>query len=84
MTGASGSMGFETFKLLWEKRDRYDIVLLLRPSRKEKKQFRRYEQQAIIEAESASGTGTIGGQGLKIVWGDALHRNDVVEALQGN
>ena len=41
LTGASGSMGFETFKLLWEKRDRYDIVLLLRPSKKNKKKFRK-------------------------------------------
>jgi len=83
VTGASGSMGFETFKLLWEKRDRYDIVLLLRPSKKEKKQFRKYERQVIIEAESVSGTGTVGAQGLKIVWGNALNRNDVVEACRG-
>ena len=34
LTGASGSMGFETFRLLWEERDRYDIVLLLRPSKR--------------------------------------------------
>ena len=40
LTGASGSMGFETFKLLWEKRDRYDIVLLLRPSEKNATEFR--------------------------------------------
>ena len=48
LTGASGSMGFETFKLLWEKRDRYDIVLLLRPSKKNQKQFHRYKQEVKI------------------------------------
>jgi len=73
LTGASGSMGFETFKLLWEKRDRYDIVLLLRPSKKNKKKFRNYERQAEI-AE---------GPGFKIIWGDVLKREDVVEACRG-
>ena len=42
LTGASGSMGFETFRLLWEQRSRFDLVLLLRPSRKNRKLFRRY------------------------------------------
>lgn len=75
LTGASGSMGFETFKLLWEKRDRYDLVLLLRPSRKNRKKFRRYEQEA------RAGDGAAGS--LRIVWGDALNREDVVEACRG-
>jgi len=73
LTGASGSMGFETFKLLWEKRDRYDIVLLLRPSKKNKKKFRKYEKEA----------GTAAGSGFKIVWGDVLKREDAVEACRG-
>jgi len=71
LTGASGSMGFETFKLLWEKRERFDIVLLLRPSKKNRKKFRSYEREA-------SGKG-----GLKIVWGDVLNRKDLVEACRG-
>ncbi len=73
LTGASGSMGFETFRLLWEQRKRFDLVLLLRPSRKNRKLFRSYERQAARE------TGT----GLRIVWGDALVREDVVEACRG-
>jgi len=73
LTGASGSMGFETFKLLWEKRDRYDIVLLLRPSKKNKKKFRKYEKEAGLEE----------GSEFKIVWGDVLKREDVVEACRG-
>lgn len=68
-------MGFETFKLLWEKRDRYDIVLLLRPSRKNMRKFRNYLREAKIESE---GSGP-----LRIVWGDALNREDVVDACQG-
>ena len=81
LTGASGSMGFEAFKLLWEKRDLYDIVLLLRPFRSNKKRFRRYEKQSGIVP--IKGAGTVEGDGFKIVWGDALNRNDVVEACKG-
>ena len=58
-------MGFATFKLLWEKRDRYDIVLFLLPSKKHRRKFRKYEHE------------------LKIVWGDVLNREDVVEACRG-
>jgi len=91
LTGASGSMGFEAFRLLWEKRDRYDIVLLVRPSKKNRKKFRNFIQQAEKERVSLSGTGTAadpGGDvitvpGLKIVWGDALNRGDIEEACRG-
>lgn len=68
LTGASGSMGFEAFRLLWEKRDRYEIVLLLRPSPKNKRLFSPYVRQA---------------GNLKIVWGDALNREDIIEACRG-
>lgn len=71
LTGASGSMGFEAFKILWEKRNSYDIVLLLRPSKKNKKQFRNYEKLAELEG------------GLRIVWGDVLNREDVEAACKG-
>ncbi len=81
LTGASGSMGFEAFKLLWEKRERYDIVLLLRPSEKNKRLFRKYEKAAGIAA--IRGGGVVSGNGLKIVWGDALNREDVQEACRG-
>ncbi len=107
LTGASGSMGYETFRLLWEKRDRYDLVLLLRPSRKNRKLFRKYIRQAGVKPVPGAGSGTSAGsgistgsgislgsgqaprmgtwagEGLKIVWGDALNREDVVEACRG-
>jgi len=54
LTGASGSMGSEAFKELLRRKDRYDIVLLLRPSKQNKKAFANYEGQ----------------EGIKIVWGD--------------
>jgi nucleoside-diphosphate-sugar epimerase len=81
LTGASGSMGSEAFRLLWQMRDRYDIVLLLRPSRKNKKLFRYYERAAGITP--FPGPGTARGEGLKIVWGDVQHRDDVEEACEG-
>jgi len=81
LTGASGHMGFEAFRMLWEKRDRYDIVLLLRPSRVNRRRFRCYERQAGIVPRR--GPGTVQGNGLKIVWGDARSREDVAEACRG-
>jgi len=81
LTGASGSMGSEAFKRLWEKRSRYDIVLLQRPSVRNKKHFRRFEREAGIA--SIPGRGVVSGKGLKIVWGDAMNREDVVEACRG-
>jgi len=71
LTGASGSMGFDAFKLLWDRRKKYEIVLLLRPSKKNRRKFRSYERQAVREG------------GLRIVWGDALNREDVLMACRG-
>ncbi len=81
LTGASGSMGFEAFQLLWEQREKYDLVLLLRPSAKNKRQFSWYEKQAGIR--TFKGAGTARGKGLKIVWGDVQNREDVNEACRG-
>ena len=67
LTGASGSMGGETFKELLKRRDKYDIVLLLRPSADNKKNFSRYEEQ----------------KGVRIVWGDLCNFDDVLRAVDG-
>ncbi|NOQ40756.1 MAG: hypothetical protein GQ562_10610, partial [Anaerolineales bacterium] len=66
--GASGSMGHEAFKELWKRREHYNIVLLLLPTRTEKKLFRKYEKEAGIQP--IPGKGISSGSGLKIVWGD--------------
>lgn len=81
LTGASGSMGFETFKHLWELRNRYDLVLLLRPSSKNKKLFEPYARE--VGLQPILGSGVAQGNGLKIVWGDALEKQDVIEACKG-
>jgi len=67
LTGASGSMGGEAFKELLRRREQYDIVLLLRPSTKNKEAFAKYEGQ----------------EGIKIVWGDLINPDDVLEAVNG-
>lgn len=64
LTGASGSMGSEAFKALI-KNEKYDIVLLLRPNRRKKRYFKKYEHQ----------------RGIKIVWGDLCNPDDVLRAV---
>ncbi|MHA1891620.1 MAG: NAD-dependent epimerase/dehydratase family protein [Promethearchaeota archaeon] len=80
LLGASGSMGHEAFKHLWNLRDKYNISLLLLPEKKEKNLFKRYEKKAGILP--IRGEGVVKGKGLKIVWGNALHEEDIREACQ--
>lgn len=81
LAGASGSMGFESFRNLWNRRSEFDIVLLQRPSQKNKQLFRKYEKECNIE--SIVGRGVVESDGLKIVWGDATNYDDVLEACDG-
>ncbi len=81
LPGASGSMGYQAFKTLWNKRDKYDIVLLPLPSKKDKHLFAPYEKECGIS--SIEGRGVVQGKGLKIVWGDASNYDDVLEACKG-
>ena len=81
LLGASGTMGYAAFRELWKRRDRYDIVLLARPSQKNRKLFRPYENEVGIR--SIPGRGTAQGEGFKIVWGDATDYDDVQAAVEG-
>lgn len=67
ITGASGSMGGEAFKELLRRREKYEIVTLLRPSKENKKAFNRYQ----------------GMPGVTIVWGDLCNPEDVDRAVDG-
>jgi len=80
LTGASGSMGGETFKELFRKNSEYNIVLLLRPSRSNKKSFKKYIPNDKIPVGQK---GVVEENGLKIVWGDLTHYPDVLEAVSG-
>jgi nucleoside-diphosphate-sugar epimerase len=79
--GASGTMGHEAFKELWRRREHYDIVLLLRPTAKNKALLRPYADTAKLPF--VKGRGVVAVAGFKIVWGDATRFADVEETLQG-
>jgi len=79
--GASGTMGLAAFHELWQRREKYDIVVLVRPSERNKRLFRPYEQQT--GAASIPGAGVVEGRGFKIVWGDATRYADVEQAVRG-
>jgi len=69
--GGSGTMGFETFKVLWNRRHKLSLRLLLRPSEKNKKLFSPFIRKA-------------GPDQLKIIWGDASVYKDVRTAVEGS
>jgi nucleoside-diphosphate-sugar epimerase len=75
--GASGTMGLRAFQELWQRQDAYDIVLLLRPSPRNKKRFAPYQDSTVRRAGAPSGSS------LRIVWGDATKPADVAEAIRG-
>jgi nucleoside-diphosphate-sugar epimerase len=80
LTGASGSMGFSAFEELWRRRDRYDIVLLLRPSAKNIALFQPWLDGRRVEG---SGVAHYADGSLKIVWGDAVRYEDIQAACAG-
>ncbi len=80
LTGASGSMGAAAFRELLARRDEFDIVLLVRPSAKNKNTFRSYEGG---KSTPAGQKGVVEHRGLKIVWGDLTDYDDVAEAVRG-
>ena len=67
LTGASGTMGYQGFLELYGKKDRFNIALLLRDSKKNRKKFRKYLQEP----------------GVRIVWGDLTCYKDVLELVTG-
>ena len=67
LTGASGNMGHEGFKQLLERADRFNLVVLVLPTKKDKKIMAPYEHLP----------------GVKIVWGDLTNYEDVVQCVAG-
>ncbi|MBR4974043.1 MAG: NAD(P)H-binding protein, partial [Bacteroidales bacterium] len=67
ITGATGNMGFSAFKELLDRRDRFDIVLLARPSKKNKEKLKDY-----IDTE-----------GVEVVWGDLTNYSDILKGVTG-
>jgi hypothetical protein len=59
-------MGGEALKELLRRKDKYDIVVIMRPSRKNKEMFAKWEAEP----------------GVRIVWGDLWEFKDVQEAMK--
>ncbi len=88
LLGASGSMGFAAFQELWGRKNeqgerKYNIVLLLRPSTKNKEMFDAFEYECGINIIPGRGVCENPEKSVKIVWGDATVYEDVVEAVHG-
>ena len=79
--GATGTMGLEALKELWKRRDRYELVLLSRPSEKNRRILAPYIKAAGIPLDVRKGRAP--GDGLTIVWGDATELGEVELALDG-
>ncbi|MBN2154698.1 MAG: NAD(P)-dependent oxidoreductase [Candidatus Lokiarchaeota archaeon] len=79
--GSSGTMGIKAFKGLWKRKNEFNIILLVRPSKKNKKLFRSYEKEKGIR--SIPSAGVVEQNGFKIVWGDATRYEDVKETVNG-
>lgn len=60
-------MGGAGLKELLKRRDRFDIVTLARPSKKNKEKMQEYQHEA----------------GLKIIWGDLTNYDDVLRGVNG-
>ena len=67
LTGSSGNMGWAGFKELYAKKDKYNIVLLNRGSKKNREKFAAYE----------------GDPAVKLVWGDLTKYEDVLKCVEG-
>lgn len=67
LTGASGNMGYQGFLELYGRKDRYDLVLLLRDSEKNRKKFRKYRNDPSVQ----------------IVWGDLTSYEDILKLVTG-
>ena len=68
LTGASGNMGYAGFKELYQRKDKFNLVLLLRGSEKNREKFKAYENDPSV----------------KIVWGDLTKYEDVLECVNGS
>ncbi len=67
LTGASGTMGYQGFLELYRKRDQFQIVLLLRDSKTNRKKFQSYLEDPAVS----------------VVWGDLTNYEDVLAMVTG-
>jgi len=67
LTGASGTMGFQSFLELYARKNEFDIVLLIRDSEKNRKKFAKYMNDPAV----------------RFVWGDLTSYEDVLAMVSG-
>ena len=67
LTGSSGTMGFQGFLELYARKDKYNIVLLNRDSKKNRKKFEPY----------------INDSSIRFIWGDLTCYEDVLNMVSG-
>lgn len=67
LTGATGVMGQAGLREIYARRDRFDLTLLVRPSRKSRRIVREYAAN----------------ESVRIVWGDLRNYEDVLRAVEG-
>ncbi len=67
LTGSTGTMGFQGFKELYQRKDMYNIVVLNRGSQKNREKFAPYENDPSV----------------RIVWGDLTNYEDILECVTG-
>ena len=67
LTGATGNMGRAGFRELLKKKDRFNIRILARPSKKNKKALAVYASEPAVE----------------IIWGDLTDYDDVLKGVTG-
>ena len=67
LTGATGHMGWAGFQELYKRKNRFNITRLARPSKNNSKMLAPYANDPSV----------------KIVWGDLMNYNDVLEGVSG-
>ena len=67
ITGATGNMGGAAFRELLRRSDRFDIVLLARPGKKNIKKLRQYQDNPSV----------------RIIWGDLTDYEAVLKGVTG-
>lgn len=67
LTGATGNMGWSGFQELISRGDKFEVTILVRPSKKNRKKLKKYMNHPYVN----------------IVWGDLLNYNDVLRCVEG-
>ncbi|MBO7253002.1 MAG: hypothetical protein J6V25_10310, partial [Oscillospiraceae bacterium] len=67
LTGASGNMGFQGFLEFYTHREQFDIAVLLRDSKANRKKFAAYEKDPAV----------------RILWGDMTRYEDMLALVNG-